>query len=150
MKKRVEEWKFSGGALVMCLVAYSDGHNVKTFQYVIAIYMSFRDMPHYIPSVKTSPMVSNPFTHACNDWRDGTYKNFKEWAVKQFGHKDMDTDDEAEVPVDMQKAKDISFQRNKKGQYIVPEMANFNTIRQKQRVVRGYIGAVYRMSFFIS
>jgi len=32
VKKKVEDWKFSSGALVMCLVAYSDGHDVQTFQ----------------------------------------------------------------------------------------------------------------------
>ena len=33
IKKKVDEWKFGSGALVMCLVAYSDGH-VHAFQYV--------------------------------------------------------------------------------------------------------------------
>ena len=32
IKKKVEEWKFSTGAAVLCLVAYSDGLNVQTFQ----------------------------------------------------------------------------------------------------------------------
>jgi len=32
IKKKVEEWKFSSGALVMCLVAYSDGQDVHSFQ----------------------------------------------------------------------------------------------------------------------
>jgi hypothetical protein len=32
VKKKVEEWKFSSGALVMCLVAYSDGQDVQTLQ----------------------------------------------------------------------------------------------------------------------
>jgi hypothetical protein len=32
VKKKVEEWKFSSGALVMCLVAYSDGQDVQAFQ----------------------------------------------------------------------------------------------------------------------
>jgi hypothetical protein len=31
VKKKVEEWKFSSGALVMCLVAYSDGNDIQTF-----------------------------------------------------------------------------------------------------------------------
>jgi hypothetical protein len=34
IKKKVEEWKFSSGALVMCLVAYSDGQDVQSFQFV--------------------------------------------------------------------------------------------------------------------
>jgi hypothetical protein len=32
VKKKVEEWKFSSGAVVMCLVAYSDGQDVHSFQ----------------------------------------------------------------------------------------------------------------------
>ena len=92
-------------------------------------------------------MVGNSFTHSCSDWRDGTYEHFKEWAVKQFGLKDLDSDDEGEVPVHMQKAKDIAFERNREGEYILPDMSNYRTIRQRQRVVRGYIGAVYSMSF---
>ncbi len=104
-------------------------------------------MPDQNPSSESSPMVGNAFTHSYSDWRDGTYENFKEWAVKQFGLKDLDSDDNAEVPVDMQKAKDIAFKKNKNGVYILPEMADFKTIRQKQRVIRGYIGAVYSMFF---
>ena len=92
-------------------------------------------------------MVGSSFTHSCSDWRDGTYEHFKEWAVKQFGLKDLDSDDEGEVPVHMQKAKDIAFERNREGEYILPDMSNYRTIRQRQRVVRGYIGAVYSMSF---
>lgn len=97
--------------------------------------------------MESSPIAGNSFTNACSDWRDGTYENFKEWAVKQFGLKELESDDEADVPVDMQKAKDIVFERNKKGEPILPDMSNYKTICQKQRVVRGYIGAIYRMSF---
>jgi hypothetical protein len=32
VKKKLEEWKFSSGALVLCLVAYSDGQQVNTFE----------------------------------------------------------------------------------------------------------------------
>lgn len=32
IKKKVDEWKFSSGALVMCLVAYPDGEGVRSFQ----------------------------------------------------------------------------------------------------------------------
>jgi hypothetical protein len=32
MKKKVEEWKFRSGAVMMCLVAYSDGQDVRAFQ----------------------------------------------------------------------------------------------------------------------
>lgn len=41
VKKKVEDWKFSSGALVMCLVAYSDGHDVQTFQSVTPVYITF-------------------------------------------------------------------------------------------------------------
>jgi hypothetical protein len=34
IKKKVDEWKFGSGALVMCLVAYSDGQDIHAFQYV--------------------------------------------------------------------------------------------------------------------
>jgi hypothetical protein len=54
---------------------------------------------------------------------------------------------EADIPVHMQKAKDISFERNKKGIYKLPHTSDFKTIRQRQRVVRGYIRAVYCMCF---
>ena len=97
--------------------------------------------------MESSPIAGNSFTNACSDWRDGTYENFKEWSVKQFGLKELESDDEADVPVDMQKAKDIVFERNKKGEPILPDMSNYKMIRQKQRVVRGYIGAIYCMSF---
>jgi hypothetical protein len=32
IKKEVEKWKKSSGALVTCLVSYSDGTDVNTFQ----------------------------------------------------------------------------------------------------------------------
>jgi hypothetical protein len=32
IKDKVEEWKFTSGALVMCLVAYRDGEDVQSFQ----------------------------------------------------------------------------------------------------------------------
>jgi hypothetical protein len=56
----------------------------------------------------------------------------------------MSPDDKAEVPADMQKAKDLHFEKNERGHYILPPLANYNTTKQRQRVVRGYIGAVYR------
>ena len=58
----------------------------------------------------------------------------------------MDSDDEAEVPANMQKAKDIEFKRNEKGVLRLPPNSDFKTIRAKQRVVRGYVGAVYSQS----
>ena len=85
----------------------------------------------------------NSFTKSCNTWWDGTYKNFTEWAVRQFGNKDSDSGDEADIPADMQKSKDIVFEKNERGHFILPPMENYNTIKQRQRVVRGYIGAIY-------
>ena len=67
--------------------------------------------------------------------------------MKQFGHQDLESEDEGEVPVYMQKAKDLAFDRNEDGVFVLPDMGNYKTIREKQRVVRGYIGAVYRTSF---
>ena len=43
----------------------------------------------------------------------------------------------------MQKAKDISFETNKRGHFVLPSMSDFWYARDRQRVVRGYIGAVY-------
>ena len=88
--------------------------------------------------------MGNSFTNSYPGWRAGTYENFKEWALKQFSVKEFDSDDNAEVPVHFQKAKDIEFKKNKAGEFILPPIQNFKTNRQRQRIVRGYIGAVYR------
>jgi hypothetical protein len=64
-----------------------------------------------------------------------------------LGLKESDSDDDAEVPVHCLKAKDIQFVENDDGHFILPPLHNYRTVREKQRVVRGYIGAVYRMSF---
>lgn len=104
----------------------------------------FRLQPsNSILSVESSPNVGNTFTNACKDWREGTYDNFKDWVVKQFGFEDLESDDEGEVPVDEQKAKDLKFERNENGDFILPEKYHFKNIKQKQRIIRGYIGAVY-------
>ena len=92
-------------------------------------------------------MVGNSFTHSCNDWSEGTFENFKEWSLRQFGVKDLDSDDEAEVPVQMMKSKSIVFEMGESGALVLPPMSNFKTIKQKQRVLRGYIGATYSQSF---
>ena len=63
--------------------------------------------------------------------------------MKQFGLEELDSDDEAEVPVRMKKAKNIEFERDRSGELILPPMSDLKTIREKQRVIRGYIGAVY-------
>jgi hypothetical protein len=61
----------------------------------------------------------------------------------------LDSDDGAEVPANMQKAKDIEFERNEKGVLRLPPNSDFKTIRAKQRVVRGYVGAVYSQSIHL-
>jgi|BogFormECP03_OM3_1039632.scaffolds.fasta_scaffold42919_1 hypothetical protein len=32
IKKMVDKWKFESGAVIMCMVAYSDGQDVQAFQ----------------------------------------------------------------------------------------------------------------------
>jgi hypothetical protein len=99
-------------------------------------------------SVESSSQFGNSFTNSCPDWREGTYENFKDWALKQFKVKELDSDDNAEVPVNFQKAKDIEFKKNSAGRFILPPIQDFKTTRQKQRVVRGFIGAAYRLSLY--
>lgn len=97
-----------------------------------------------ISSVESSPNVGNAFTNACKDWREGTFENFKDWAVKQFGFEKLNSEDEAELPVDSQKAKDLLFKKNEDGVFLVPKKSDLNKrLKMRQRVVRGYIGAVY-------
>ena len=55
----------------------------------------------------------------------------------------MNSDDEGEVPVHLQKAKNLQFEKNTRGDFVLPPLSNYRTVREKQRVVRGYIGAVY-------
>jgi hypothetical protein len=97
--------------------------------------------------VESTPQVGNSFTHACPDWKKGTYELFKDWAAKQLT--DLQSEDEAEereVPVEFKKAKDISFTRNESGGLILFPMTDYKKIRQKQRLVRTYAGAVYSKS----
>jgi hypothetical protein len=70
--------------------------------------------------------------------------------MKQFDFEELESEDEGEVPVDEQKAKDIKFEKNENGDVILPDKTDFNTIRQKQRVIRGYIGAVYSQYIHLS
>ena len=95
-------------------------------------------------SVESAPEVGSAFSHAYPDWKEGTYEMFKDWAAKQFG--DTTSDDEAEVPVQYQKAKDIVFKRNKRGDLILPPMSEYRKVRQQQRIIRAYAGAVYSES----
>jgi hypothetical protein len=101
-------------------------------------------MSHHVFSVESSPNVGTTFTNSCKEWRDGTYESFKDWSMKQFRIQDLESEDEAEVPVDAQKAKDIVFEKNERGDYILPPIDGQKTTKQRQRMVRGYIGAVYR------
>lgn len=39
IKKKVEEWKFMSGALMLCLVAYYDGEDVQTLQFVHILHL---------------------------------------------------------------------------------------------------------------
>ena len=103
----------------------------------------YQDLFETFISVETPPFSGNKFTHSNPDWQDGTNEKFNEWALGQFGLKDLDSDEDVEVPVNMQKAKDISFEINKRGHFILPPMSDFRYARDRQRVVRGYIGAVY-------
>ena len=73
------------------------------------------------------------------------YVNFQEWASKQLRVKEPDSGDEAEVPVHLQKAKNLQFEKNDHGDFILPPLSNYRTVCEKQRVVHGYIGAVYSM-----
>jgi hypothetical protein len=143
IQKRVEEWKFTTGAAVLCLVAYSDGQDVRTFQLVHPSPLMLQST-HAFSSIESPPVVRHSFTTSCSDWKAGTYELFRDWAGKQFGVKELDTDDEAEVPVDMQKAKDIAFEKNDNGDFVLPPKIQFNRVKQKQRVIRGFIGALYR------
>ena len=98
--------------------------------------------------MESTPVVGNSFTNTHRNWKEGMYKNFKEWSVKQFDYQNMESSNEAEVPVQFQKAKDICFKKNQHREFILPPMQNFKTIKQKQRVVQGYIGAVYSESIY--
>ena len=70
------------------------------------------------------------------------FELFKDWVVKQFGFEELNSEDEMDLPVDAQKA-NLIFEKNKNGDFIIPEKSNFKLICQKQRVVWGYIGTVY-------
>ena len=93
--------------------------------------------------------MGKSFTNSQIDWKEGTYEYFKDWAVKHFGLKEKDSDDDdADVPARMMKAKDIEFRKNRKGVYILPHYSDYPVVKDRQRVIRGYIGKVYRQSFY--
>lgn len=140
-QKKVEEWKFLSGAVMMYLVAYSDRNDVQTFQFVNCFLPMIYILTYY--SVKSSPNVGNSFTNSCQAWKYRMYENFKEWAVKQFRMNGLESNDEAEAPPDMLKSKDIHFKKNNWGHFILPPIENYHNVKQRKRVVRGYIGVVY-------
>jgi hypothetical protein len=96
--------------------------------------------------MESAPVVGNPFTTSCSDWKEGTYDMFRDWAMKQFGTKESDSDEEREVRAHMRKAKDISFDIDKRGMLILPPLSDFRWLREKQRTIRGYVGALYSQS----
>ena len=69
--------------------------------------------------------------------------------MKKLTNKE-DSDDEGDIPVRFQKAKDISFRRKKNGTLLLDPMSEFKTVKDRQRVIRGYIGAVYSTFIDIS
>ena len=76
------------------------------------------------------------FTNSCDGWREGTYETFqKDWALRQFGIEELDSNDKAEVPAHLQKVRDLLFDKNDHMVFILPPMHNYKTIHQKQRVV---------------
>ena len=59
----------------MCLVAYSDGQESLSFQFVY-IFFRFQLFMMYTFSMETPPLVGNSFTNAHKDWKEGMYENF--------------------------------------------------------------------------
>jgi hypothetical protein len=41
IKNELEEWNFKSGAVMICLVAYSDGHDLRSFQSVFTHYVIY-------------------------------------------------------------------------------------------------------------
>jgi len=96
--------------------------------------------------MESAPLAGNPFTTSCSDWKDGTYDMFRDWAMKQFGTKESDSDEEGEVRAHMRKAKDITFDSDERGVLILPPLSVFRLLREKQRTIRAYVGAIYSES----
>ena len=99
----------------------------------MSIYLIWSHTSHPTPSVESAAEVGNPFTHAYPDWKEGTYEILKDWALKQFGG--STSDDEADIPVQYQKAKDISFKRNKSGDLILPPMSDYKKLHQEKKII---------------
>ena len=118
----------------MCLVAYSDGQESLSFQFMYTFWLFMT----YTFSMETPLLVGNSFTNAHKDWKEGMYKNFKEWSVKQFSHQPLESGDKAELPIEFQKAKDISLEKNH-CRHFLPPLQIYRTIKQKQRVIHAYV-----------
>ena len=96
-------------------------------------------------SAESHAKVGKPFMSAHNDWQEGTYTCFCEWIPVQYGIELPDSEDEAGLPAQQQRAKDITFVK-KNGFRVLPNRAGF-TVKDMQRVVRAYIGTCYHKSF---
>ena len=73
--------------------------------------------------METPPLVGNSFTNVHKDWKEGMYKNFKEWS-ETIWPSTIGIWSEAELPIEFQKAKDISFEKNHHGHFILPPTSN--------------------------
>src|SRR5271168_1674396 len=58
IKKKIDEWKFRSGALVLCLVAYRNGQDVQTFQ---CVYIS-----HLFYVILREEIFDQPRCHHCS------------------------------------------------------------------------------------
>jgi len=56
--------------------------------------------------------------------------------MKQFGFEKLESEDEAELPVNAQKAKDIKFKTNKKGHLILPPKSDFKLLKMRLHLPR--------------
>ena len=70
------------------------------------------------------------------------YENFKDWSVKKIGHQPLESGDEAEFPIQFQ----YLFIKEPLRVFHFAPLQNYRTIKQKQRVIWAYVGAVYHKS----
>jgi hypothetical protein len=133
----LQEWR--GYFLYGCLSGRKRSGNISVSLIIVSIPTSLMNC-----SVQSAPIEGNSFTNSYPDWENGTNQLFLEWAKTQFGLKQRDPDESVEVPVRFKKAKEIEFTKNRQGEFILHPLSNYRRIKDKQRVVRGYIGAVYR------
>jgi hypothetical protein len=48
IQKKIDEWSFASGALVLCLVAYPDGQEVRSFQFVPKFNFNWSFLNYFI------------------------------------------------------------------------------------------------------